>query len=385
MPQTIALIVAAGIGERARGKELAPKQYRSLAGKPVLRWAVEAFANHAAIDGIKVVIREGDQHRYEETVAGLDLTSPAIGGATRQISVRNGLEALAASAPERVLIHDAARPFVSHRVIADVARALDHAEAAAPLIAVSDTLRRIRTGASELVSRNGLQRTQTPQGFRFAKILDAHRKFLAEPATDDLALAERAGLSFTPVKGDESNMKLTEPEDFALAEKLASSALSDVRTGTGFDAHGFAVGDHVWLCGIKIPHEHGLSGHSDADVGLHALTDAILGAISAEDIGAHFPPSEERWRGAPSRLFLEHAGRLVKGAGGIIAHVDVTLICERPKVAPHRDAMRAAIAEILSLDLARVSVKATTTDGLGFTGRREGIAALAVATIRLRV
>ena len=384
MPQTAALIVAAGTGERARGEDLPPKQYRPLAGKPVLRWTLEAFAGHHAVDEIKVVIREGDEGRYRSTVTGLDLSSPAIGGATRQISVRNGLEALAASAPERVLIHDAARPFVSHRVIADVARALDQSEAAAPLIAVSDTLRRVRAEISELVSREGLKRTQTPQGFHFVKILDAHRKFASESATDDLALAERSGLSFTAVKGDESNMKLTTPEDFALAERLASSALGDVRTGTGFDAHGFAIGDHVWLCGVKVPHDRGLSGHSDADVGLHALTDAILGAISAQDIGAHFPPSEERWRGAPSRLFLEHAARLVSEAGGVIAHVDVTLICERPKVAPHRDAMRSTIAEILSLDLARVSVKATTTDGLGFTGRREGIAAQAVATIRFR-
>jgi 2-C-methyl-D-erythritol 4-phosphate cytidylyltransferase/2-C-methyl-D-erythritol 2,4-cyclodiphosphate synthase len=380
---TIALIVAAGTGERARTAESAPKQYRKLAGKPVLRWAVEAFSRHPKVDAVKVVIRDGDQADYEDCIAGLPLLPPALGGATRQHSVHNGLESLTPEPPERVLIHDAARPFVSHHVIAEVADALGRADAAAPLIAVSDTLRRSTDGVSELVARDGLFRAQTPQGFRFAKILDAHRRFAAEPATDDLALAERAGLSFAAVKGDESNMKLTEPEDFALAEKLASSAFGDVRTGTGFDAHRFAAGDHVWLCGVKVPHDRGLEGHSDADVGLHALTDAILGAISAEDIGAHFPPSDERWRGAPSRLFLEHAARLVRDSGGVIAHVDVTLICERPKIAPHRQAMREKLAEILSLDLSRISVKATTTDGLGFAGRREGMAAQAVATIRL--
>ena len=234
-----------------------------------------------------------------------------------------------------------------------------------------------------MVPRNSLVRAQTPQGFRFEKIWDAHRRFAGEPATDDLALAERASLTIAAVAGEETNIKLTTADDFIAAERIALSSLLDVRTGSGFDAHRFGPGDHVWLCGVKIAHDYELVGHSDADVGLHALTDAVLGALGAADIGEHFPPSEERWRGAPSHLFLEHAALLVRKRGGIIAHADVTLICERPKLAPHRDAMRARIAEILEIDIGRVSVKATTSDGLGFTGRSEGIAAQAVATIRL--
>jgi 2-C-methyl-D-erythritol 4-phosphate cytidylyltransferase/2-C-methyl-D-erythritol 2,4-cyclodiphosphate synthase len=233
------------------------------------------------------------------------------------------------------------------------------------------------------VPREGLLRAQTPQGFRFAAILDAHRKFAHESVTDDFALAERAGLSLATVAGDAMNLKLTTPEDFALAERLAAPQLPDIRTGQGFDVHRFAEGDHVWLCGVKIAHAFGLEGHSDADAGLHALTDALLGALGDGDIGIHFPPTDERWRGAPSHLFLAHAATLVRERSGKIAHVDVTLICERPKVAPHRDAMRARIAEIIGIDVSRVSVKATTTEGLGFTGRREGIAAQAIATIRL--
>jgi 2-C-methyl-D-erythritol 4-phosphate cytidylyltransferase/2-C-methyl-D-erythritol 2,4-cyclodiphosphate synthase len=249
---------------------------------------------------------------------------------------------------------------------------------------VFDTLRRRTATGYETVPRDELLRAQTPQGFRFEKILDAHRRFKDEPVTDDLALAERANLTIAAVAGEETNIKLTTADDLAAAEKLALSSLLDVRTGTGFDAHRFGPGDHVWLCGVKIPHSVSLVGHSDADVGLHALTDAVLGALGAADIGAHFPPSEERWRGAPSHLFLEHAAELVRTRGGFISHVDVTLICERPKVGPHREIMRARLAEILRIDIGRVSVKATTSDGLGFTGRSEGIAAQAVATIRLR-
>ena len=234
-----------------------------------------------------------------------------------------------------------------------------------------------------MVPRESLLRAQTPQGFHFEKIWDAHRRFAGEQATDDLVLAERANLKMAAVMGEETNIKLTTADDFAAAERLALSSLLDVRTGSGFDAHRFGPGDHVWLCGVKIPHGSGLVGHSDADVGLHALTDAVLGALGAADIGAHFPPSEGRWRGAPSHLFLAHAADLVRKQSGVIAHVDVTVICERPKLAPHRDAMRARIAEILQIDISRVSVKATTSDGLGFTGRSEGIAAQAVATIRL--
>ena len=344
---------------------------------------MEAFLGHGSVSAVQVVIRDEDLPLYELAAAGLALQPPVTGGATRQDSVRLGLEALAKFSPGSVLIHDGARPLVSHALIDHVMAALDSADAAAPLLGLSDTLRRKTAEGFAIVPREGLFRAQTPQGFRFAAILDAHRKFAQEAVTDDFALAERAGLSLAAVPGEEMNLKLTTAEDFALAEKLAASALSDIRTGTGYDVHRFVAGDHVWLCGVKVPHEFGLFGHSDADAGLHALTDAILGALGAADIGAHFPPTDPRWRCAPSHLFLSHAASLVKERGGVISHVDVTIICERPKVSPHRDAMRARIAEILGIDISRVSVKATTTEGLGFTGRREGIAAQAVATIRL--
>ena len=385
MAETIALIVAAGRGERARPGFLAapPKQYRPLAGKPVLRWAVEAFLAHPAIDGVQAVIRDEDRAHYDSAIAGLRLQPSVTGGATRQESVRRGLEALAASAPERVLIHDAARPLVSGGLIGRVVDGLDRADAVAPLLGVADTLRRKTAEGFAILARENLFRAQTPQGFRFASILEAHRQFALESATDDFALAERAGHSLGTVAGEEMNLKLTTVEDFVLAERLATSALADIRTGTGFDVHGFAQGDSVWLCGVKVPHAFGLEGHSDADCGLHALTDAILGAIAAADIGAHFPPTEERWRGAASDVFLAHAAALVRAQGGVVSHVDVTLICESPKIAPYREAMRTRIAEILQIDIGRVSVKATTTEGLGFAGRGEGIAAQAVATIRL--
>jgi 2-C-methyl-D-erythritol 4-phosphate cytidylyltransferase/2-C-methyl-D-erythritol 2,4-cyclodiphosphate synthase len=349
----------------------------------VLRWAVEAFQAHDRIDRVQVVISGDDRPLYDAATAGLGLPPPVTGGATRADSVRRGLETLGHSPPGFVLIHDGARPLVSRDLIDRVVRALDTADAAAPLLPVTDTLRRRTPTGYEVVPRESLLRAQTPQGFHFEKIWDAHRRFAGEQATDDLVLAERANLEIAAVAGEETNIKLTTADDFAAAERLALSSLLDVRTGSGFDAHRFGPGDHVWLCGVEIPHGAALVGHSDADVGLHALTDAVLGALGAADIGAHFPPSEERWRGAPSHLFLEHAAELVRKKGGVIAHVDVTLICERPKLAPYRDAMRARIAEILRIDIGRVSVKATTSDGLGFTGRSEGIAAQAVATVRL--
>jgi len=381
MAGTAAVIVAAGRGERAGGDT--PKQYRLLAGKPVLRWAVEAFLQVPSIEAVEVVIHADDRRCYEQACAGLAIEPAVVGGATRQASVRNGLESLAGAAPARVLIHDGARPFVSRELVARVVSALDRADAVAPLLAVTDTLRRKSASNYELVQRDDIFRTQTPQGFRFDKILNAHRQAKDMNVTDDLAFAERAGLSFASVEGEATNIKLTTADDFALAEKLAGSAYGDVRTGTGFDAHAFGPGDHVVLCGVKIAHDRALVGHSDADVGLHALTDALLGAIGAADIGAHFPPSDERWRGVSSDRFLEYAKELVRAQKGVIAHVDVTLICERPKVAPHRDAMRARIAAILGIAVERVSVKATTSDGLGFTGRSEGIAAQAIATVRL--
>ena len=379
MPRIATLIVAAGKGERAGGS--LPKQYAFLVGEPMLRRSVKAFDAHGVV---QVMIGPGQEELYAAATAGLDLRPPATGGATRQESVRLGLEALAAIAPDYVLIHDAARPLVSRALIDGVIAALEAgADAAVPLLPVADTLRKQKNGKWITVPRAGLLRAQTPQGFRFAAILKAHRDHAAHDVTDDMALAELAGLKIVAVPGEETNIKVTNAEDFAVAEGLLSARLGEVRTGTGYDVHRFVEGDHVWLCGVKVPHDHGLEGHSDADAGLHALTDAILGAIGEGDIGLHFPPTDERWRGAPSWKFLDHAASLVRAKGGAVVNCDVTIICERPKVTPHRDAMRAKIGDILHLDVSRVSVKATTTEGMGFTGRREGLAAQAVATVRL--
>ena len=369
---TVALIVAAGRGARLQGG--VPKQYRLLGGRPMLAWSVDTFTH--AVDAVRVVINEDDKSRFDEAVK-----VPSVqGGETRQESVRLGLETLAKEKPDRVLIHDAARAFVSPALIARVMKALDSADAVAPVLPVTDTLRRQAGKKYEIVSRDNVVRAQTPQGFRFDAILDAHRRFSTESVTDDLALAERAGLSIATVAGEEMNLKITTAEDFVLAERIAGAA--DVRTGIGFDVHRFGAGDHIWLCGVKIPHTKALEGHSDADVGLHALTDAILGALGAGDIGVHFPSSDDRWRGKPSHLFLKRAVDLAREQRGQIVHVDVTLICEQPKIGAYREAMRARIAEIIGLNISRVSVKGTTTDGLGFTGRGEGIAAQAIATLQ---
>ena len=384
MAGIFALIVAAGRGARAGSASDLPKQYRQLGGIPVLRHSVRTLLSQVRRECVFVVIRDQDRTLYHSAVEGLIETDPVVGGPERQDSVRFGLEAIAArSAPDHILIHDAARPFASAGLIGRITAGLSRADAVAPMIRISDTLRRQSPKGFTLLPRDAIFRTQTPQGFDFAAILDAHRRFAGESFTDDIALAERAGMRVAGVEGEEMNLKLTTPADFELGQRLALSALPDIRTGTGFDVHRFVKGDHVWLCGIRIPHEFGLEGHSDADAGLHALTDAVLGAIGAGDIGSHFPPTEERWSGAASDQFLAHAVSLVRRAGGVIAHADVTLICERPKISPHRDAMRRRIAEILTVDLDRISVKATTTEGLGFTGRREGLAAQAVATIRL--
>lgn len=375
-----ALIVAGGRGERAGGA--VPKQYRSLGGLPVLRRAVEAFARRPDIAAVQVVIGRDDHDRYSEATAGLNLLLPVAGAADRQHSVLHGLQALTAQRPDYVLIHDAARPLISDELIDRVIEALPDADATIPLLPVTDTLKKQSGDHWETVSRDGLLRAQTPQGFRFDAILKAHRELAGRAMTDDMALAEAYGLKIKAVPGDETNMKLTSQDDFALAERLLRSA-GETRTGYGFDAHRFVPGDHVWLCGVKIAHTMGLEGHSDADAGLHALTDALLGTIGAGDIGQHFPPSDAKWRGAPSAKFLDHAAQLVRDTGGTIMNCDVTLICEAPKIAPHREAMRARIAEILGLDVSRISVKATTTEGMGFTGRGEGLAAQAVATVRL--
>ena len=373
---TLALIVAAGRGHRAGGG--LPKQYRPLGGIAVLRRTVEAFLAHPRVDAVQVVIHPDDREFYEAAVAGLPLPMPVPGGSTRQESVRLGLEAVEG---ERVLIHDAARPFVGHDVIDRVLDALDNDEGAVPGLAVSDSLRRGGSHIDSEVERDGLFRVQTPQGFRLEAIRAAHRAAIAE-ATDDAAVLRAAGGRVALVEGDERNMKLTTADDFARAEAMLAAAMTS-RTGMGYDVHRFGPGDHVWLCGIPVPHSRGLIGHSDADVGLHALTDAILGAIGEGDIGQHFPPSDPQWKGAASDRFLAHAAGLVAARGGRIDPVDVTIIAERPKVGPHRDAMRQRIADILRLPLRVVSVKATTTEGLGFTGRGEGIAAQAIATLRL--
>jgi 2-C-methyl-D-erythritol 4-phosphate cytidylyltransferase/2-C-methyl-D-erythritol 2,4-cyclodiphosphate synthase len=390
MASTVAVIVAAGRGARAGRTGDVPKQYRVLAGAPVLAHSLRALTGHPGVDAVEVVIHGHDRALYEAAARpyAARLLEPVLGGATRQESVRLGLEALCPRAPERVLIHDAARPFLMSDLVTRLIEALDATPAAIAAEPVADTLKRASPDGTiaDTIDRANLWRAQTPQAFRFAPILAAHRR-AAEAArsdfTDDAGLAEWAGLAVKLVASASANMKLTTTEDFALAECLVSPPLLEPRTGSGFDVHAFAPGDGVWLCGLKIPHTHRLEGHSDADVGLHALTDAILGAIGDGDIGQHFPPSDPQWRGAASRLFLEDAARRVRALGGRIANVDLTLLCEAPKIGPHRLEMRQAVAAILQIDVARVGVKATTMEGLGFVGRGEGIAALASATVLL--
>jgi 2-C-methyl-D-erythritol 4-phosphate cytidylyltransferase / 2-C-methyl-D-erythritol 2,4-cyclodiphosphate synthase len=382
MVSVCALIVAAGRGSRFGGTM--PKQYLALGGSSVLRHAVAAFAEHPRVGDVLVAIRPEDQALFDNAVAGLRLLPPVAGGPTRQDSVRLGLEALASRHPERVLIHDGARPFPDQALIDRVIDGLDAAQAAIPCLPLRDTIKRAIGGMIEAtIDRSALWRAQTPQGFHFDAVLAAHRALAGRALTDDAAVAEAAGLAQLLVAGSEDNLKVTTREDLTAAERLITARQIDVRVGQGFDAHGFVPGDHIWICGIKIPHDASLAGHSDADVGLHAVTDAVLGAISAGDIGMHFPPGDPQWRGAASDQFLQHAADLVRARGGAIAAVDVTIICERPKIGPHRSAMIERVAAILGLAPDRVSVKATTTDGLGFAGRGEGVAAQAIATVRL--
>jgi 2-C-methyl-D-erythritol 4-phosphate cytidylyltransferase/2-C-methyl-D-erythritol 2,4-cyclodiphosphate synthase len=376
------LIVAAGRGSRFGGP--LPKQYCLLAGRPVLRHTVAAFRGRPGIASIRIAIHPDDRALYDAAVGDLDLPEPVEGGALRQDSVRNLVMALDAAPGDIVLIHDGARPLVSPAIIDATLAALADADGAIAALPVRDTVKRaLGTGIAETIDRTYLWRAQTPQGFRFGAIREAHRRCAGLDLPDDAAVAERAGYAVELVMGDDDNFKITTAEDLARAERLVQSRLGDVRTGTGFDVHQLVPGDGCWINGLKIPSDRALLGHSDADVGLHALTDAILGAIGAGDIGQHFPPTEERWRGAASDKFLAHAGALVAAKGGVIAHCDVTVICERPKIGPHRAAMVQRIAEILGIAADRVSVKATTTEQLGFTGRGEGIAAQAAATVRL--
>jgi 2-C-methyl-D-erythritol 4-phosphate cytidylyltransferase/2-C-methyl-D-erythritol 2,4-cyclodiphosphate synthase len=376
----MALVVAAGSGSRAGGD--VPKQYRPVAGKTVLAHAVEHL-RRAGVEDVRVTIGAGQEALFGEATEGLALPSPIVGGAERQDSVRNGLEAIAAGGgAQRVLIQDAARPFLPRAVVERLIVALETHQAAVPVIGVVDTLASAGAALGDTVPREGLVRVQTPQAFRFDAILAAHRAWSGVPATDDAQIARAAGIEVATVPGDPSLDKLTRPDDFARAEELLARRLV-TRTGLGFDVHAFAHGEQLWLGGVLVPHDRGLKGHSDADVLLHALADAILGAIGAGDIGDHFPPSDPRWRGAASSEFLEHARGLVEARGGRIAHVDATLICEAPRIGPHRAAMRERIAALLRLPFEGVSIKATTTDKLGFTGRGEGIAAQAIATVRI--
>ena len=380
-----AVVVAAGRGLRAGGGH--PKQYRRVGGEPVIRPSLAVLAGHPEVMAVQPVIHPDDGARFEAACADLRLLPPVFGGATRQASVRAGLEALAARQPDVVLVHDAARPFASAAL---VSRAIAAAAggAAVPVLPVVDTVKTVdRSGTiTGTLDRDPLRVVQTPQAFGFELLLAAHRRAVTagrDDFTDDAALAEWAGLKVMTFAGEAGNVKLTTAEDFARAEAAQLAALADIRTGFGFDVHQFADGDHLWLGGIRIAHNRGVTGHSDADVALHALVDAILGALGEGDIGVHFPPSDPQWRGASSDRFLAFAVERVKARGGRVAHLDVTVVCEAPRVGPHRDAMRARIAEIAGIPVTRVGVKATTSEKLGFTGRGEGIAAFANATIRL--
>ncbi|MGW8706172.1 bifunctional 2-C-methyl-D-erythritol 4-phosphate cytidylyltransferase/2-C-methyl-D-erythritol 2,4-cyclodiphosphate synthase [Brevundimonas sp. NPDC055814] len=374
-----AIVVAAGSGSRAGGA----KQWRRVAGKPVVRWSVEALLDAGARD-VVVVIAADAREEADAALAGLDGWRAVLGGATRAASVCAGLAALSGADDEPVLIHDAARPFLSAEVIARLLAGLVDVDGVLPALPVADSLRRGREGmVSGAVDRENLWRAQTPQAFRLKTIRDAYAVWPAdEAATDEAAVVERAGGRVRLIPGDGRLTKLTYPEDFAMAEAL-SPARTTIRIGQGFDVHRWGPGTSVWLCGVEIPHDQTLIGHSDADAGLHALTDAILGAIADGDIGDHFPPSDPQWKGASSDRFLVHAAERVALRGGRIVNVDVTLICEQPKVKPHRQAMRERLAALLKLPLDAVSVKATTSEGLGFTGRGEGLAAQAAVSIEL--
>src|SRR5580700_4878359 len=384
--RTAAILVAAGRGLRAGSG--GPKQYRSIGGQTVIFRAMEPFCRHPQIFAVQPVLNPDDTSMFNDAVSALRHQPPATGGATRQASVHAGLEALVSQKPDVVLIHDAARPFVSAALISRAIDAASISGAAIPAIPVTDTIKLVDgSGRIEATpERARLRIAQTPQSFRFDTILEAHRRAMREGRddfTDDAALAEWVGLTVATFEGDAANMKLTTPEDFVREEARLASLLGDIRSGTGYDVHAFGDGDHLMICGVRVPHTRGFLAHSDGDVGLHALVDAILGALADGDIGSHFPPSDMKWKGAASDKFLKYAVERVTARDGRIANLEVTLICERPKIGPLRDIMRARIAEITGLNISRVAVKATTSERLGFTGREEGIAAMASATIRL--
>ena len=386
MAQVAAVVVAAGQGVRAGGD--LPKQFRRIAGETLLEHALSAFAEAPNVAFVQPVIRPEDLALVRTLTSGMNVLAPVSGGPTRQASVRAGLEALLPRSPDIVLIHDAARPFASANLILRAIEAAEKTGAAIPALPVTDTVKRVdQAGTVETtLDRNSIRLVQTPQAFAFPALLEAHQRAAAQghnDFTDDAALAEWAGMKVSVFAGEPGNIKLTTPEDFARAEAIQSAALGDVRTGSGLDVHAFGPGDHVTLGGIRIPHSHSLTGHSDADVALHALTDAILGALADGDIGAHFPPSDPQWRGASSDRFLAFAVERVRARGGRIAHLDLTIVCEAPRIGEHRDTMRANIARLAGIGIERVGVKATTSEKLGFTGRGEGIAAYATATVRL--
>ena len=389
--KTAAVIVAAGRGTRASDAAAGPKQYADLGGRAMLAHSMASFINHPKVDLVNVVINPLDEDRYRQVTLpfGSKLRGAVAGGSSRQESVLRGLEALAGEDCDAVLVHDAARPFVSAEIIDGVIDGLATHQGAVAALALVDTLKWSKDDGAigATVPRNNLWRAQTPQGFHYQAILEAHRQAAAADRsdfTDDASIAEWAGLTVRLTEGSARNDKVTTAEDLQIARRfIAENVIVEARTGSGFDVHRFTEGDAVLLCGVKIPHNKRLEGHSDADVGLHALTDAILGAIADGDIGQHFPPLDPQWRGVASHVFLSDAARRVGKLGGRIANVDVTIICEVPKVGPHRDAMRRSISDILQLELSRVCVKATTTERLGFTGRGEGIAAMASATVLL--
>jgi 2-C-methyl-D-erythritol 4-phosphate cytidylyltransferase/2-C-methyl-D-erythritol 2,4-cyclodiphosphate synthase len=383
--KTICLIAAAGSGARVGGE--LPKQYIQLGGKPMLRHTVLAFLNHPQVDAVRVIYNPADKDLYELAVGDLDLLPPVAGGVLRQDSVRGGLESLAEFAPEKVLIHDAARPFVTGEIISDVINAISDSTGALPALHVEDTLKKCADGKIiKTIDRENLMRAQTPQGFVYNEILDAHQRVVGNSFTDDAAIFEHLGLTVKVVSGSQNNFKVTTTEDFHRAEAIMN-ANYEIRVGTGFDVHKFcrpkSSDNSIMLCGVKVPHDMSLEGHSDADVGIHAVVDAILGAIAEGDIGEHFPPSDSKFKGMDSKIFLEHARDLVMKKNGRIVNIDVTIICEKPKLVDYKKAMAARLAEILNIEAERVSVKATTTEGLGFTGRGEGIAAQAVANIKI--
>ncbi len=385
----VAVIVAGGSGIRAGGS--LPKQYQFVGDKPVIRLTLETFQNHPLIDHVQTVIAPGHEELFAKATLGLAIAKPVSGGGTRQDSCRAGIEACQAKNPLKILIHDAARPFLSTDLITNIISELDHADAVIPGLPVADTMKFAPSGIIErTVDRAALWFVQTPQGFHFDSILKAHQKAHAagqSSFTDDAAVAEYAGLKVQIIAGEQRNRKLTTQHDIQEADRENRNRLlesrPDVRTGHGIDYHVFEKGNAVTLCGVKIPHTHKLKGHSDADVALHAVTDAILGSIGERDIGQHFPPSDKQWKGAPSSMFVTKAVELLKARGGILAHIDITILAEAPRIGPHIDAMKLNLQNLLGLSSDRLGIKATTTEGMGAIGRREGMSAAAIATVRL--